>query len=333
MLADADRVMRYSLAAAGHISGEPSAVKSTSLRLFINFYHGFICLLLSVNVVVTLSVAWDGQQDAIIYNLFFKLALLFYFMDIAFVNIVLFFNCVQSKKLLSYYKQLEIVHETLKALEITVRVGRIRKAVIFATICGWILSICFGVYQIYDYATLAMLDSIYGESLSSRMNSTTAVLGLQIFGRTCVMICGILWKLTAVLFFTVSFTIVTLFSDFNDKFEKDVAAAPEEAMNSINRYRKAHLKLCDLVEKANSTFSIILGCKIAKTLVVLLLVLYLLTVTSFDEENYQMFFTFIIWLGGEGGTLLLFIGMSELVSRQVSRACIKSGKLSFDQVR
>lgn len=314
---DLDKVIKCSSALIGLLSGYPFSTNNSTLRVLTSGYHALSCLWLLVNVIVSLSIAWDAAQDAILHNLFLKLTTIAWFTQVAVCSVATFINCQQKSKLQAYYEQLSEVEKRLSLLGVDIRIQRIRKASASATAFGWIYILVNIGTKVYDYVTIRQQDLIYGNALKQRLRSNTPFEVLQLFGIISSSLAVAHWILTAAYFFATSFTLLTLLSDFNRKLGKDASLSPGEVLNRIHQYRVTHLELCNLVSTVESSFSPIIGFITGGNVVLLLLVFYLISLVASDPVSSSWLFTYVTWTVATAGLLTLYITMAEKVCSEV----------------
>ena len=316
-LSTVDKSVRYSLAAAGFISGHPTLIKSKFIRTTTTIYHLFICVMLTANVFISMTIAWNKEEDKILYYLFLKLATLAFYTAMAFCGWASFINCQRKRGFIEYYKQLDKVEKALPLIQMRVRTRRIKKGCAFLAAIAWILAFANIGIRIQDYFTHQKHDPISGHYLRHRVPTQEMFRGLQIFCSTSSMVVLLYWMMSALQFLATSFVILTLFEDFNNKVQQEVTTSSNAVLKNISNYRLVHLELCTLISKANSHFSVILGTKIGTGVVVLLLTLYMMSVAVSNPIASDLLIVFVYWIGAETTALTIIITMAHKVYKEV----------------
>ena len=121
-------------------------------------------------------------------------------------------------------------------------------------------------------------------------------------------------------YFVIGFTILTLLADYSNKLQQDINASPTVPLSKLKQYRVAHLELCNLISKTNSSLSIILGAKTGFIAVILLILLYLFSIDKKDDTTVVA--TYVYFIVTEVSILLVYIIIADRVSAKVSLSLI-----------
>lgn len=314
-LCDADKPMRYGLAVSGLVSGEFLFANKTSLKILSTCYHSLVCIVVAVNILLTVLTSWDSGDGDLFY-LFFKLTAFGWRLQLACCVCLTFYNCYQKSQLKAYYDQLAEVEQLLSSLGANIRNRRIRNASIIATVFGWTLVMANIGLEISGFINSREQDIIYGNSLRDLVKSDTAFIFLQRLSFLAKLLTLSHWVLVVIYYFVLSFTVLTVMEDYNRKLEREVSGSRRAIFHDINRYRVTHLELCDLISKANRCLSPIIGIHVAGNVVILLLILYLLASAISDPES-NLVLSFLSWILTGGATLLTYIAVAAKLSHEV----------------
>lgn len=319
-LAEADNSVKKSLMLVGLLSGrQHRQIQKRELHYIINLYHWLLCVLCTLNTLMCLVLAWDDQKDKSIPTLIMKVAFIFWYSEVTIGTIILFVKCHAASGLCILYRKLSEVEKLFESLSIKLDLKNLQKKITAVLSMIWIFWALNVAIKVYDYSTSQQQDTIFGKNFRTRMGETACNLTvtiIQSIAATSTVVILTHWIFVPFYYFCNFLILRMLFATFNSKVTEQIAASRQEFLSEIEHFRQLHLRLCDLVKEVNNCFSMIVGCYMGFSILILLIVLYM---ESFHKkiQSDELVGIYLYWIIWEFGSVFLYIVSGQALSTEV----------------
>ena len=289
-LVHSDISMRYSLWLLGLHSAPCSLFRaklSVPLQVFCTAWHLVTLLILLIGMVCGLIYGWNNKEDFNLHRLGRLIAHLSINTFVAFTSVGFFILGRMRQGLALYYKTLAEVEDYIKDLCIDLRVKRTRNVIIAIVFVSWLGTLANMGLRVLDFKDSDYDDVMVGSRIESTA-SASFLLALKTISRTALTVISLQWMPCQGYYATICTTVWVLASDYNHALDMAIENSRTKVLDNLEKYRQAHLRICNLVECVDSLLKWNFGILISLMTVVLLCVLYMASVTSFTTYIYYV---------------------------------------------
>lgn len=316
-----DSPIRFSLIIVGTLSGPSVFIKPRCLRILAGVVHATLSILLLAGLATGFLCAWDETEHSGLDRLVRSLASLIITGWLG-VQCSAFFVISHLKcGLIDYYKQLSKVEDCLIKLGVKIRMKRMRWFIRIVVLLSWVFVLGNCGLRVLDYKNPEYDDAMIGTKTENSASELQLIL-IKLVVRTAVSIVTLHWVYGQAYFVSICFVLWTLLSDYNKCLETDINNSAARVFQNLEAYRKAHLDLCDLVERVDILFRFKFGILVGGNTLILLCILYLASVSVNNPELYDfgIYFFYIIM---SVAALVIIIFFCHKVFNEVSYLTIQ----------
>ena len=230
----------------------------------------------------------------------------------------MFINCHRKQGFKMFYKEMNEIADEMHSLNITVNSWAFKRNHIILLLSALAFASLNFSLKLWDLSTDQYMDPLFGPTWNSRNNSYELYITVKVCTQTVLTL-----MITKMVFFPVSFISASYYcwhmlSKFNKHFSEQVKKSARDAVLNIEMYRTTHLRLCELVSRANGLFYVMLGNMILNYIVVMLILLYLLATPSSRPGTVLEYITTSYWISFGAGFSTIYIIFSQQVYDEVS---------------